>query len=55
MVPSAETPPWLRDLDLERKFRRLLDSPMRDAVSRIVEETYRLLPPEPFEGIGQAD
>jgi transcriptional regulator with XRE-family HTH domain len=49
-ISVSETPPWLRDLDLERKFRRLLDSPMRDAVARIVEETYRLLPPEPFEG-----
>jgi len=45
-------PPWLRSLDLERKFRRLLDSPLREAVSRIVEESYRLLPPEPFDRTG---
>lgn len=49
-LAAGEAPPWLRDLDLERKFRRLLDSPMREAVARIVEESYRLLPPEPFEG-----
>ena len=42
-------PPWLRALELERKFRRLLNSPLRDAVSRIIEESYRLLPPEPFD------
>lgn len=42
------TPPadWLRDFELERKFRILLNSPLRDAVSRIVEETFRLLPDE---------
>lgn len=36
----------LREIELERKFRVLLHSPLRDAVVRIVEETYRLLPPE---------
>ena len=46
---ASTLPPWLHTLDLERKFRRLLESPLRDAVSRIVEESYRLLPPEPFE------
>jgi transcriptional regulator with XRE-family HTH domain len=35
-----------RNYRLELKFRRLLASPMRDAVSRIIEEAYRLLPPE---------
>jgi transcriptional regulator with XRE-family HTH domain len=49
-IPAPDkVPPWLRTLDLERKFRRLLNSPLREAVSRIIEESYRLLPPEPFE------
>ena len=46
---STESPQpttWLRDFELERKFRILLSSPLRDAVARIVEETFRLLPPE---------
>ncbi len=46
---AESVPPWLKTLELERKFRRLLNSPLHDAVSRIVEESYRLLPPEPFE------
>ncbi len=48
-APGAEAPQptaWLRDFELERKFRILLSSPLRDAVARIVEETFRLLPPE---------
>jgi transcriptional regulator with XRE-family HTH domain len=32
------------DLELERKFRVLLASPLRGGVSRIVEEAFRLLP-----------
>lgn len=43
MSPPAD---WLRDFEIERKFRILLNSPLRDAVSRIVEETFRLLPPD---------
>jgi transcriptional regulator with XRE-family HTH domain len=43
---QAPTPVWMRDLELECKFRRLLGSPMRDAVARIIEQTYLLLPPE---------
>lgn len=55
--PLAEfepTPPadWLRDFELERKFRILLNSPLRDAVSRIVEETFRLLPTDARERTG---
>ncbi len=47
-VEGVSTTPngWLRDFELERKFRVLLNSPLRDAVARIVEETYRLLPEE---------
>jgi DNA-binding Xre family transcriptional regulator len=33
-----------RDRDLVHKFQEVLDSPFGDAVARIVEETYRLLP-----------
>ena len=33
-----------RDRDLVHKFQEILDSPFGDAVGRIVEETYRLLP-----------
>lgn len=46
-VADVETPQptaWLRDFELERKFRILLSSPLRDAMARIVEETFRLLP-----------
>lgn len=45
-VAPAAPNGWLRDFELERKFRVLLNSPLRDAVARIVEETYRLLPEE---------
>jgi transcriptional regulator with XRE-family HTH domain len=37
---------WLRELDLERKYRVLLRSPLRDAMVRIVEASFQLLPPE---------
>lgn len=48
-TPSAD---WLRDFELERKFRILLNSPLRDAVARIVEETFRILPPDARELTG---
>ena len=47
--PSAdglEPPRWLRDLELESKFRCILSSPFRDGVARIVEQTYLLIPLE---------
>jgi len=34
-----------RERELTSKFQELLASPLGDAVARIVEETYRLLPP----------
>jgi transcriptional regulator with XRE-family HTH domain len=37
---------WLRELELERKYRVLLRSPLRDALVRIVEASFQLLPPE---------
>lgn len=37
-------PPTMHDLELERRFRILLASPLRDGITRIVEESYRLLP-----------
>jgi transcriptional regulator with XRE-family HTH domain len=37
---------WLRELELERKYRVLLRSPLRDAVIRIVEASFQMLPPE---------
>ncbi|MBX6315743.1 MAG: helix-turn-helix transcriptional regulator [Isosphaeraceae bacterium] len=40
--PSPSHPLW--ELELERKFRILLASPLREGVARIVEESYRLLP-----------
>jgi transcriptional regulator with XRE-family HTH domain len=40
---------WLRELELERKYRVLLRSPLRDAMIRIVEASYQLLPPETRE------
>src|SRR4051812_40836183 len=42
----AAAPPLLQALELERKFRVLLASPLRDGLARIVEEAYRLLPVE---------
>lgn len=35
--------PTLRDLDLERKFRLLLGSPLRESIARIIDESYRLV------------
>lgn len=49
---TASQADWLRDFELERKFRILLNSPLRDAVSRIVEETFRLLPTDAHEQTG---
>jgi transcriptional regulator with XRE-family HTH domain len=43
-VEMPQPTAWLRDFELERKFRILLSSPLRDAMARIVEETFRLLP-----------
>jgi transcriptional regulator with XRE-family HTH domain len=37
----------LRELELERKFRVLLASPLSDGVARIIEESYRMLPLAP--------
>jgi transcriptional regulator with XRE-family HTH domain len=34
------------EIEIERKFRLLLRSPLREAMVRIVEESYRLLPPD---------
>jgi hypothetical protein len=34
----------MRDLDLERKFRVLLASPLSDGLARIIEDAYRMLP-----------
>jgi len=36
-----------RELDIERKFVEILRSPLGEGLSRIVEETYRLLPDQP--------
>jgi transcriptional regulator with XRE-family HTH domain len=44
-LPVGHEPPrWLRDLELEVKFRRLLASPFRDGLAAIVEQTFLLLP-----------
>lgn len=43
-VETPQPTAWLRDFEIERKFRILLSSPLRDAMARIVEETFRLLP-----------
>jgi transcriptional regulator with XRE-family HTH domain len=50
MAAGEITASLLRDFELERKFRKLLASPLRDAVSRIVDESYRLLGPDAAEG-----
>ncbi len=34
-----------RDSEIMRKFRELMESPLGDGIGRIVEESYRLLPP----------
>ena len=47
---ASEAHGWLRELELERKYRVLLRSPLRDAVIRIVEASFQLLPPETREG-----
>jgi transcriptional regulator with XRE-family HTH domain len=48
-VSEAQGQGWLRELDLERKYRVLLRSPLRDAMIRIVEASFQLLPPETRE------
>ena len=42
---AFENGPSSRDRELVLKFQELLGTPYGDAVARIVEETYRLLPP----------
>jgi hypothetical protein len=42
---AFESGPSSRDRELVLKFQELLGTPFGDAVARIVEETYRLLPP----------
>ena len=34
-----------REIEILRKVQELLDSPLGDSIGRIVEESYRLLPP----------
>ncbi|MDB5349025.1 MAG: anaerobic benzoate catabolism transcriptional regulator [Planctomycetota bacterium] len=52
LVPQAAPagvdflPPWLQDLQTEKKLRILLHSPLREAIVRIVEGSFQLLPPE---------
>ena len=41
--PRAMAPS--RDSEILRKFQELLESPLGDGIGRIVEESYRLLPP----------
>jgi transcriptional regulator with XRE-family HTH domain len=41
-VAAAQHQLW--QSELERKFRALLSSPLREGIARFVEETYRLLP-----------
>ena len=43
---DSDSDGWLRELELERKYRVLLRSPLRDAMVRIVEASFQLLPPE---------
>ena len=43
LVPRAMAPS--RDSEILRKFQELLESPLGDGIGRIVEESYRLLPP----------
>ncbi len=40
----ASWPNYNQAIDLDRKFRELLDSPLGESVARIVEESHRLLP-----------
>ena len=42
-VPRAMAPS--QDSEILRKFQELLESPFGDGIGRIVEESYRLLPP----------
>ncbi len=35
----------IHDTEILRKFQELLESPLGDGIGRIVEESYRLLPP----------
>lgn len=48
LAPAVMSPPSLdlmQEIEVERKFRILLHSPLRDALVKIVEQSYRLLPP----------
>ncbi len=49
-APTPEPAPGpmdlMQELEIERKFRMLLHSPLRDAMVKIVEQSYRLLPPD---------
>ncbi len=40
----ASWPNYSQTMDLDRKLRELLDSPLGESVARIIEESYRLLP-----------
>lgn len=45
-VAASQAPmDLMQELEIERKFRILLHSPLRDAVVKIVEQSYHLLPP----------
>ena len=44
-APAYDPPVPPGNRELVGKFQELLDSPLGDAVARIVEESYRLLPP----------
>jgi transcriptional regulator with XRE-family HTH domain len=46
-APQPATLDLAQEIEIERKFRILLRSPLRDAVVRIVVEAYRLLPEDP--------
>ncbi|HEU5118368.1 MAG TPA: helix-turn-helix transcriptional regulator [Isosphaeraceae bacterium] len=40
----ASWPNYSQTVDLDRKFRELLESPLGESVARIIEESHRLLP-----------
>ena len=40
----ASWPNYGQTVDLDRKFRELLESPLGESVARIIEESHRLLP-----------
>ena len=46
-APQVAAPMDLtQEIEIERKFRTLLHSPLRDGVVRLIEGAYRLLPPD---------